>query len=543
MKPLSAKHKPSGQTIVPGYSVRDLLFWVTALAFMLVATMFGHRLVPIDETRYVTVAWEMWQRSDFLVPYLNGMPYSHKPPLLFWLIDLGWGVFGINDWWPRIISPVVALLSLLLTAKLAQRLFPDQPELSRLAPTLLLSFLLFSVFSTLVMFDILLGLWVLLGLLGILNAGQGHAIRGWVVTGIALGLGVLTKGPVIFLHVLPVALLAPWWSSGPRLSLARWYGGILVSVTIAALIALAWVIPAILSGGEQFRNDLLIRQTAERVSNAFAHARPWWWYLQYLPLLLLPWSVYPPLWKAGWQGMASPWNQGVRFCFAWFVPVLITFMLISGKQIHYLLPFFPAVALVGGYWLLRSRVEVSSTSLILPTSVFFLLGTVLILLSLLVVTHPEWPATVKGIPAVAGILIVIASALPWLGSTRSLFSQVRWLAVTVFAIVSVMHFFVIGSLGQALDLRPVSRFLHEEQANGREVAHIGRYHGQFNFLGRLEKPLVLIRDNEASGWAKAHPKGLVIKYWRKQPDEKLPGEVWRQPFRDRWMIIRRSDGV
>jgi hypothetical protein len=46
---------------------------------------------PIDETRYLTVAWEMYQRNDWVLLHLNGAPYSHKPPLLFWLINLGWG--------------------------------------------------------------------------------------------------------------------------------------------------------------------------------------------------------------------------------------------------------------------------------------------------------------------------------------------------------------------------------------------------------------------------------------------------------------------
>jgi len=51
---------------------------------------------PIDETRYVGVAWEMWLRGDFLVPHLNGEPYSHKPPLLFWLFQAGWWLFGVT---------------------------------------------------------------------------------------------------------------------------------------------------------------------------------------------------------------------------------------------------------------------------------------------------------------------------------------------------------------------------------------------------------------------------------------------------------------
>ena len=42
-------------------------------------------LMPVDETRYAAVAWEMWTRGDFIVPRLDGLPYDHKPPLLFWL--------------------------------------------------------------------------------------------------------------------------------------------------------------------------------------------------------------------------------------------------------------------------------------------------------------------------------------------------------------------------------------------------------------------------------------------------------------------------
>jgi 4-amino-4-deoxy-L-arabinose transferase-like glycosyltransferase len=56
------------------------------LATLAVVSLLTRNLIPVDETRYTTVAWEMWVRSDFLVPHLNGETYSHKPPLLFWLI-------------------------------------------------------------------------------------------------------------------------------------------------------------------------------------------------------------------------------------------------------------------------------------------------------------------------------------------------------------------------------------------------------------------------------------------------------------------------
>ena len=64
------------------------LLWLAVV----VAALFSRTLWPVDETRYASVAWEMWLRGDLLVPHLNGETYSHKPPLLFWLIQLGWSV-------------------------------------------------------------------------------------------------------------------------------------------------------------------------------------------------------------------------------------------------------------------------------------------------------------------------------------------------------------------------------------------------------------------------------------------------------------------
>ncbi|TIM05057.1 hypothetical protein [Mesorhizobium sp.] len=64
-----------------------LLPYLLLAAFFIVSAIF-RPILPIDETRYLAVAWEMFSRQDFLVPTLNFEPYFHKPPLLFWLIDL-----------------------------------------------------------------------------------------------------------------------------------------------------------------------------------------------------------------------------------------------------------------------------------------------------------------------------------------------------------------------------------------------------------------------------------------------------------------------
>ena len=55
------------------------LLWTGLWAVLVAVALFFRPILPVDETRYVGVAWEMWLRDDFLVPHLNGDPYSHKP--------------------------------------------------------------------------------------------------------------------------------------------------------------------------------------------------------------------------------------------------------------------------------------------------------------------------------------------------------------------------------------------------------------------------------------------------------------------------------
>ncbi|HSH29228.1 MAG TPA: hypothetical protein VK971_04905, partial [Thiohalobacter sp.] len=87
--------------------VPDAVALPALVAALMAVVLWLRPLLPVDETRYVAVAWEMWLRGDFLVPHLNGQAYHHKPPLLFWLIQAGWTLFGVSDWWPRLVAPLL----------------------------------------------------------------------------------------------------------------------------------------------------------------------------------------------------------------------------------------------------------------------------------------------------------------------------------------------------------------------------------------------------------------------------------------------------
>ena len=165
---------------------------VTGLWLLLMAVALTFRpLLPVDETRYLAVAWEMHLGGDYLVPHLNGATYSHKPPLLFWLINLGWSVFGVNAWWPRLVAPLFGLATVFLTARLARRLWPESESTAAAAPLILFGGTFWTLFATLTMFDMILALCTVLAMLGLIGATRRGAWAGFATVGLAIGLGIL----------------------------------------------------------------------------------------------------------------------------------------------------------------------------------------------------------------------------------------------------------------------------------------------------------------------------------------------------------------
>ena len=190
---------------------RDEIALVGTWLTLVVVALNTRPLLPIDETRYLAVAWEMWIRDSYLVPLLNGEPYSHKPPLLFWMIHAGWSLFGVQEWWGRMVAPLFGLASLFVARGLARSLWPDAPERARLVPWLLIGCLAWAVFTTVTMFDMLMVTFTVVAMLGMVQVWRGRGWRGWTIVAAAIGLGALAKGPVIAVYVLPVIVLAPVW--------------------------------------------------------------------------------------------------------------------------------------------------------------------------------------------------------------------------------------------------------------------------------------------------------------------------------------------
>lgn len=519
---------------IRGWNLPWPAFLVLAWVLLVGLALSLRPILPVDETRYLSVAWEMWVRGDFLVPHLNGLPYSHKPPLLFWLFQAGWAVFGVNEGWPRLVPPLFALANLFLTAALARRLWPERPAVARLAPAILLGFLLWSVFTTLVMFDMLVASFVLVALLGLHAARERGGVLPWAQVGVALGLGLLAKGPVVLLPVLATALLAPWWGGvGGGGRAWRWAAGVLAALGIAAAVALAWAVPAARAGGEVYANAIFLGQVEGRLVDSLAHNRPWWWYLAFLPAVLFPYSAWPPLWQAARRavrvrGARGAQDPGVRFCLAWAVPALVVLSLTSGKQLHYLLPLVPALALLAARLMDGPAPVIRRWHLSLPASALLLVGAVMAF-SPQLVQHfraPSWAVLVSpraGFLAMAAALALLAlyAKLP---ARRTL---PTWVGLTLVLAVNAGF---SAAANRAYDLGPIARYLTAIEREGRPIAYVGIYHGELHFLGRLERPFQEILPGQELLWLRDHPGGRVVDdFHHRSPD--LRRAEFSQPYR------------
>ena len=477
--------------------------------------------LPIDETRYLSVAWEMRSGGDWLLLHLNGAPYSDKGPLLFWLINAAWAIAGIHVWIVRLGILVASLTSLLLFERLVLRLSADS-TLAWRAALILAGIVYFALFSSAIMFDVVLTTFTLVALHGVLDLDAGRWRRGIGVIALGLGLGLLTKGPAVLLDAGLVALLAPWWSITARDQGVRWYGAVLAGVVGSVALALVWALSAY--GAEGLWREVVMRQTVGRVVHSFAHQRPFWWYFMILPLMILPWtlSVRAP-WRVWRDHFAT--DKTARFAIAWFVPAFAVFcFLISGKQPHYLLPLLPGLAL----YLARVLGDGAAHLRGRPFGVLVLIAGIALALVPYLATHAHEIAALERLHLTDSFLHVVAGLWPvwgiaiaalgaWLLLARDARASLRALALASVATAACGMLALAQDVGPYVDVTAAAQRIKQIQESGQPVAHLAWHHGLFEFPGRFTQPLPKVNYADLRGWCEAHPDGEIVTFYTKYP--------------------------
>jgi 4-amino-4-deoxy-L-arabinose transferase-like glycosyltransferase len=489
-------------------------------------------LLPIDETRYVSVAWEMQNAGSYAVPLLNGAPYAHKPPLLFWLIQADWKLFGVHDSVLRLIPVCFSLLCIVVLYRISLLLWPEERKTASCAALVLGSTVIWLLWSCAIMFDIILTFWVLIAFAGILYAENDNApLKSWGLLTLGVAGGLLTKGPIVLVYILPLIFLHALWSPERP---PQWKIRIFTALLAGFGVAMLWAVPAAIQGGEDYRHAIFWSQTVNRISSSFAHRRPVWWYIPLLPVIFFPWVLFRPAFSKIRFRSA---DKGTRLAVLWLAVPLIILSLISGKQIHYLVPLIPAGALLMGRNIARSKGYAGKTSAKVIGILYLLLGLAALALPLV-----ELGADVGRLEpgstrfAAAGLLI---AGLLLLSPLRSPDGIAKRLAISTMLFLFFGLFEANKSFMEGYDIKKMSVFIKNKMDEGHAVANIGKYYGQYQFLGRLIRPLTVLRNDPDSirNFINSNPDGILISYPRKNEIPENAIIYYRQKYRGKTAVL------
>jgi len=346
---------PAERSIL-GWAIRSPLAYALILLLGLALFLPGFTTLPAvdrDEARFAQSSRQMLESRDFLHIRFQDDARLKKPVGIYWLEAAATALAGGEDasnpvWTYRLPSLIGALGAMLVTLWIGRRWFGA--EAGFLGAAILGTCLLLGYEARQAKTDafLLLTILVAIGELAAAwipgPAGSALPRYRWVTFWAAIGIGILIKGPIILFVVgLTAATLAIIDRGVGWLRRLRPWPGI----AIAAAIALPWLIAITIATKGAFLTESVGADMASKLAGAQeSHGAPPGSYLALLPVTFWPGSLFALL--------AIPWiwrnrrDRAVLFCLAWVVPAWLVLEFVPTKLPHYVLPLYPALALLAG---------------------------------------------------------------------------------------------------------------------------------------------------------------------------------------------------
>jgi 4-amino-4-deoxy-L-arabinose transferase-like glycosyltransferase len=351
---------------------------VVALGLLLYLPGLGREILrhPL-EAKYALAAREMTRGGPWLVAHLFGRIYPDKPPLYFWATAGIAALRGgrLDETSARLPAVVGGLASLAFTLALGQALFGATAGL--VGATVLATSGLFFWYARQGHPDQFLIASVTLACLGLwrsFTTPRGRRRSAWVALAYgAMALGAMSKG--LLGLVLPLFAGASYLAvTGPLRAVPRRLG-LWPGLPVFAAAVLGWYGPAVARHGIGYLRETIVHQQVERYARSWVHQGPWYQYLGDFAAGFLPWSLFVPgaLALAWWawrdargtlrEARAAAGPPAVDapapflFPLGWLVSGFVFFSLSTGKRAAYLLPLYPAAALLVGWMWTRAIAE------------------------------------------------------------------------------------------------------------------------------------------------------------------------------------------
>jgi 4-amino-4-deoxy-L-arabinose transferase-like glycosyltransferase len=469
-----------------------------------------------DEPRFARATAEMVESGNYLYPTFNGRLRPDKPILIYWLMSVPMRMLGPTSLACRFFSSVGIALTCLFTFLLGRRLLGVPAALWSMA--VLASTVLVLVEGTLATADgILLPCLVAVMVLFVRALEAPWRWYHVAALGLALGLGLLAKGPVALLPV--VVILVTLWlirkseiRAGPRLAQV---GG---AVVMGMALFVFWAIPANSATGGEFLRLGVGHHVVARASRPMeSHGGRFLLYLPYYPLMIIgcffPWTLHLPgsIPAVLRRRVGGPYFR--ELFFAWVISIVVIMTLVATKLPHYILFTWPAMALaVGGTLAADAQGRLADVDRNWLRGGVWFFGPVAALAIAAFFAAPLWlhlSGAVAPFWAAAGVLLVVSVLAmrqqlrdrPQASATTLLIGMVMLLFPVMFGIMPALEKVKIApALAQAVA---------QKTAKDVPVATFGYGEPTLNFyLGRRLEPLA--NEQAVIQWAQQAKPGVLI---------------------------------
>ena len=418
------------------------------LLFILILIVFASTLITPsqrdlfvgDETKYGQVVREMRATGAWLLPTLEGKPFTHKPPIHFWMIKLLTYALGVYSTWAFVIPSVLAFAFLLwLMGRMGG------PVAAFVCAT---SLLVWGSAQTARM-DVSFTALITLGIWFLQRFFERENFHDLEHCAIALGIATLIKGPMaIVIGMLLFAL--EWWR---RRGIPR--GQYYSSIGLLILVPLLWFVPAMVEGGGAWTHDVLQKQLAGRAVSSWVHASPPWYYLAHSPAFLFPWFIL------GVTAIVKRWREQ-RFNINWIIAVLVPYSLMSSKLDVYMMAMIPPLAIV-----IADCVEHAEHAA--------LRANLAMLVAMFAIAVAGFFTRARGIPRGTPIkticvLLAVASVIGFIFAMRDRFASTIAVGLVPLVVLIFITIRLMPMVNEFASTRPLIRALVAQHVDAQEIA-------------------------------------------------------------------------
>jgi 4-amino-4-deoxy-L-arabinose transferase-like glycosyltransferase len=500
--------------------LRDLVGIALFLGLFYALWIGSHALITPDEGRYSEVAREMVASGDYITPRLNGVAFLDKPVLYYWLQAAAIKLFGVKEWSLRLWPAALGVLCAVMTYICGRLLFNRRTGV--MAAIMLATSPLYYGGSHYANLDLEVASLISDSLLSFIAAMQvtSARLRNILLCAayIFAGLAALTKGLIGI--VFPAMIIGAW-----IIILNRW--SILKKIHLISGFCLFFLITVpwyylVQKANPEFLHFFFITQQVSRflTMQEFNSKAAVWFYVPIVLAGFFPWAVF--LIQAIVKNIILLYRDRQRyapelFLVLWLFIVFIFFSVPRSKTVGYILPVFPACALLTANYLNQLWMQPKAPGIRAGVIIFTVFAFVF---SGFIIAAPWWSAALETPPDFIPYLRYMAMVLTASSGIALLLIRKKTLLplfsfLTAASGILLLIFILSTPTINVKSIKPLALDLKSRLNTGDEVAVFYKYYHDLPIY--LERRITIVADWHASdiaqrdNWLREMWYGMVFQ--------------------------------